>query len=434
MKRSLKVVLCLQVAAFVYLCAAPVHAQISQINPAKLPQNAAIQHVYTDLQPIEQYARVYQITWRYPVPRSDVRARLLLALNALRLAQTKDPYNTELQLFAGLVAHLAYNLGIEDSNDDALRFLKPLADGDIRAAWFLGIHQCQSRYPVTGMKRLLSVDASSATLPGAFWQDYANCAGEADMPVHEVRAYDNAKTAGDGTTVDAQREQIARDRLKPTSNIVHYSSRETWHTEPTGTTMRSTSNACGLSFAVPPSFRLNLGDVVNGMCVATMDTDAYPSRYGPSSASLLVLTQTAKPGQTLEDFSKIVMKDPRYDHKEKIFEDEIHCPVKHCIAWEITTNKLYKEEGGAHLFAVFFESEQPVYPGLRFETPQPVPNISEASADPASFRSEEVLQRFNGTLYHYISLDANHDIYPRSRTDFDDLLKSLVIDTKDDTK
>ena len=431
MKRSLKVVLCLQVAAFVHLCVTPALSQIKQIDSAKLPQNGAVQHAYTDLQEIEQYARVYQATWRYPVPKSDVRARLLVALNALRLAQFKDPSEPELQLFAGLVAHLSYNLGIPESNDDALRFLKPLADDDVRASWFLGIHQCQSRYPVTGMKRLLAVEASSATLPGAFWQDYANCAGESDMPIHEVRAYDNAKTAGDSTSIDTQQEQIARERLKPSSNTVHYTARETWHTEPTGTKMRSTSSICGLSFAVPPSFRLNLGDVVNGMCVATMDTDAYPSRYGPSSASLLVLTQVAKPGQTLEDFSKIVMKDPRYDHKTKIFEDEIHCPMKHCIAWEVTTNKLYKEEGGAHLVAVFFESEQPAYPGLRFETPQPVPNISDISADPASFRSEEVLQRFNGTLYHYISLDANRDIYPRSRTDFDDLLKSLVIDAKD---
>src|SRR5271168_979954 len=110
MKRSSKVVVfLLQVAALACLSATSASSQISQINPAKLPQNGAIQHVYTDLQPIEQYARAYQITWRYPVPRSDVRARLLLALNALRQAQTKDPYNTELQLFAGLVAHLAYN-------------------------------------------------------------------------------------------------------------------------------------------------------------------------------------------------------------------------------------------------------------------------------------------------------------------------------------
>ncbi len=431
MKRSHKVlVLCLQVAAFVYLCAAPAHSQLHQINSSNLPQSSAIQHAYTDLLPIEQYARTFQATWRYPVPKADVRGRFLLALNALRVAQPKDPYNKELQLFTGLVAHLSYNLGIEEANDDALRFLKPLADDDIRASWFLGIHQCQSLYPVTGMKRLLSVEAASATLPGAFWVDYINCAGEADMPIHAVRAYDYIKVANDGTVVDEQQEKVIRERLKQPSDTFHYTARETWHSEPTGTTMRSTSSVCGLSFAYPPSFRLNIGDVVNGMCVATLDTDTYPSRYGPSSASLLVLAQAAKPGQSLEDFSKIVMKDPRYDHKTKIFGDEVGCPVPHCIAWEVTTNKLYKEEGGAHLVAVFFQSEQPAYPGLRFEVPQPVPNITNASSDPAFFRSEEVLQRFNGTVYYYISLDANHDIYPRSRTDYDNLLKSLVIDTK----
>jgi hypothetical protein len=431
MKRSSKVVVCvLQVAALVHFCATSALAQLHQIDSSKLPQDSSIQHVYTDLLPIEQYARTFQATWRASVPKSDVRARLLLALNTLRVAQPKDPSNKELALFTALVAHLAYNLGIDDANDDALRLLKPLADDDIRASWFLGIHQCQSLYPVTGMKRLLSVEAASATLPSAFWIDYINCAGEADMPIHSVRAYDYIKVANDGTVVDTQQEQVIRERLKPSTDTFHYTSRETWHTEPTGTTMRSTSSVCGLSFAIPPSFRLKVGDVVNGLCVATVDTDAYPSRYGPSSASILVMTQAAKPGQTLEDFVKLVMKDPRYDAKTKIFGDEIACPVARCIGFEVTTNKIYKEEGGAHLVAVFFQSEQPAYPGLRFETPQPVPNITNASGDPAFFRSEEVHQRLNGTLYTFVSLDANHDIYPRSRTDLDNLLKSLIIDTK----
>ena len=69
-------------------------------------------------------------------------------------------------------------------------------------------------------------------------------------------------------------------------------------------------------------------------------------------------------------------------------------------------------------------------PGLRFETPQPQPKVTNHIVEPALFRPEENPQRFSGTLYTFVSLDANKDIYPRSRTDFDVLLKSLVIDSK----
>jgi hypothetical protein len=108
----------------------------------------------------------------------------------------------------------------------------------------------------------------------------------------------------------------------------------------------------------------------------------------------------------------------------------IQCPVATCLSFEIITNKLYKAEGGAHLLAVFFQSEQHAYPGLRFETPQPLPKVSNNSGQPAFFRPEGTLQRFNGTLYMFVTLDANQDIYTRSRADFDDLLKSIVVDSK----
>ena len=127
-------------------------------------------------------------------------------------------------------------------------------------------------------------------------------------------------------------------------------------------------------------------------------------------------------------FSQGKVKDP--SHADKTPLAGIQCPVATCLYFEIVTDKLYKSEGGAHLLAVIFQSEQPAYPGLRFETPHPLPKVSKNSSDPTFFRPEETLQRFNGTLYTLVTLDANHDIYTRSRTDFDDLLKSLVIDSK----
>ena len=44
--------------------------------------------------------------------------------------------------------------------------------------------------------------------------------------------------------------------------------------------------------------------------------------------------------------------------------------------------------------------------------------------------TDETPQRFEGPLYTFVTLDANQDIYPRARIDFDDLLKSLIVDAK----
>jgi hypothetical protein len=427
MKLSSRVAVALfQAATLIYLCTPIALSQIRQIDSSKLPPDA-VQHAYSDLLPIDQFARTPEATWPFPTPKEEVSSRFSLALHTLQKAQQQAPDNKELQLFTGLVAHLAYNLDIEQPYP-ALDLLRPLAREDFRAAWFLGIHQCQSNDPVGGMQQLLHIETSSASLPSAFWQDYANCAITANMPVHALRAYDKARKTPSGPPGDEQLEQLARDRIKPSSVTGSYSPHQAWFGEKTAGGVRSTSSVCGESFLTRLSFHVKLGDVVNGMCVVTIDTETYPSRYGPSSASLLLLTQTAKPGESLQAFAERVLKDPRYGAKTPL--TGVQCPVATCLSFDITTNKLYKAEGGAHILAVFFQSEQPAYPSLRFETPQPLPKSSNNSGQPAPSRPQETLQRFNGTLYTLVTLDANHDIYPRARADFDDLLKSLLIDSK----
>jgi hypothetical protein len=436
MKRSTRVtVQLIRKVALLFLFATPGFSQIRQIDPSKLPQNSAVQHAYTDLLPIDQFARTSEATWPFPVPKADVTSRFSMALQTLQKAQQLDPDNKELQIFAGLVAHLAYNLGTEEAYNPALYLLQSQASTDFRAAWFLGIHQCQSNNPVAGMQQLLRAEASSASLPGAFWQDYANCAGVTNMPVHAVRAYDNARKATGGPPIDVQLEQIARDRIKPSSLTGSYPARQAWYPERTDRGNRATSSLCGESFLTRPNSHLNIRDVAFGTCLITIDTEQYPSRYGPSSASLLVGTQAAKSGESLEAFAKRTfeafsnarLKDPSQANRTSA---GIQCPVATCLTFEAVTDKLYKPEGGAHLLAVFFQSEQPAYPGLRFETPQPLPKAPSGSGQPAFFTPKETLQRFNGPLYSFVTLDANHDIYPRSRGEFDDLLKSLVLDSK----
>src|SRR5579859_8012638 len=104
-------ILFLQVVALMFFCVTSAFSQIRQINPSKLPQDKAVQHAYSDLLPIDQFARTSETTWRFPVPRDQVTSRFLAAFHTLEAAQQQSPDNKELQLLTGLVSHLAYNLG-----------------------------------------------------------------------------------------------------------------------------------------------------------------------------------------------------------------------------------------------------------------------------------------------------------------------------------
>jgi hypothetical protein len=406
----------------------PLSAQIRQIDTSKLPPDSTVQNAYKDLEPIDQFARTYEATWRFPVPKSEVESRFRINLLALEDAQKRAPLNSELQLFTGLVAHLAYNLDIEEAYEPAMKLLQAQSASDYRAAWFLGMHKCQSNDVVGGMKNLLSVEAHTPSLPRAFWQDYAICATTANMPVHAVRAYDNARHLPDGPPIDEPLEQVARNRINPSSLSATYPAKQVWYAESTTDNVRFTSYVCGESFTTKNSSPIDISDVTKGSCSVVITSDAYPNRHGSSTASLLVLTQPAKPDESLDAFAQRLLSNPRYANKVRI--SGVPCPVASCLSFEIITNKLYASEGGAHLLAVVFQSEQPAYPGLRYESPQPLPKTPDASGQPTFFRPPDIPQRFPGTLYTFVALDSNQDIYSHSRVDFDKLMNSFMVDSK----
>lgn len=416
------------VATLLYFSAISTFAQINQIDRTKIPQDSAVQQVYTDLLPMDQFARTYEATWRFPVPKAQVAYRFRSGLHTLEKAQREAPANTELQLFTGLVAHLAYNLDIEEAYDPAIKLLQTRADDDYRAAWFLGIHQCQSNNTAGGMQRLLGIEASNQKLSGDFWQDYANCASVTFMAAHAVRAYDLADAANGGP-VDPQLEQIARNRIKSSSNTHAYTDRQAWSAIETGKTVRFTSTLCGVSFESPADDAVNIGNKIeNGSCYAGVETPRYKTRTQPSRATLALHSEAALPGQTLASFAHSYLDKP--DFASTKIASGLPCPTNECLAYELITDKFYYLQGGAHVLLLFFASEAPQYPGLKLERPIALPKPDHKSSGPLFYRPEEILGRLPGTRYFVIILDANQDIYKPSRSDFETLIRTIVVDSR----
>ncbi len=114
----------LRTVALALLFATSALAQVRQIDRAKLPQNKPVQQAYADLLPIDQFAQTSEAKWHFPVPKDDVAARFSAALRTLQRQQELAPDNKELQIFTGLVGHLAYNLEIEEGDALALDLLE----------------------------------------------------------------------------------------------------------------------------------------------------------------------------------------------------------------------------------------------------------------------------------------------------------------------
>ena len=403
-------------------------AQLREIDRAKLASAPTAQHVYDDILPIEDFARTFESTWRFPTPRTEVLDRLRSDLALLQSEQKAHPDNAELQLLTGLTAHLAYNLDDQDAYKPAMDLLSSLAPKDYRAAWFLGIHRCQSNDTVGGMNQLLGVEASMPKLPGDFWQDYANCASVTFMPAHAVRAYDLADAANNGP-VDAQLEEIARNRIKPSSNSTVYTDKQAWSAIESGKSVHFTSTLCGVSFDSPSDNAVNIGDKIEGgSCYAGVETPRYKTRTKPSSATVSLHSEPAPHNATLASFARAYLNKPDFAGAKP--NSDLPCPVLECLAYDLVTNGIYWLQGGAHAVLVFFASDPPEYPGLRLEHPTALPKPNSKSSGPMFYRPAETLQRLPGTRFFVAILDANADIYTPSLADFETFLKSIVLDSK----
>jgi hypothetical protein len=88
---------------------------------------------------------------------------------------------------------------------------------------------------------------------------------------------------------------------------------------------------------------------------------------------------------------------------------------------------MYHENGDGHGRVIFFEREQPEFPGLLFESPTPL-HHKEGNEGPESFRFAPTLQRMPGKLYYLVMLDTAASIEEPALKDFDFFLQNLTVE------
>ena len=409
----------------------PCIAQVKDIDAAKLPQSPAVQAAYRSAQNLERYADTWTVNWNYDIPKAQVQDKLADDLGILTKALQSDPSNHELQLLTGLVAHFAYNVNDEAAFQIATDNLTKAATADptdIRGEWFLGIHQCQALQVVDGMNRLLNVEAKDKNPPAGFWYDYVTCASIAILPAHTLRAIDRAVAGGDPPETYHQFSEIAASRYKTADLTKVIPSHNAWTDEQLpNNRLRLTSHLCGISFAVGDDRDLQVGDISNGVCTVTSNP---PTKKGTPVATILLMAKRPAEGQSLDDFVKSFLKDHdtfQDDKTQVSTASDLPCPVERCLSLDLLVPGIYWKQGGAHILVVAFERDEPRYDGLPFEKPQGPP-ITKPQETPVAFQFDYMFHRIPGKLYYLVLLDSNAQIFAGSKPEFQDFLKSLVVE------
>ncbi len=403
-------------------------ADMAAIHANALPQETAVLSALDDAKQLEPYSRSWTMNWDYPVAKDEVAARLSKDLGFLTLASKSHPENAELLLLTGLVADYAYNVDVDGSFDAAMNALgqaEKLAPGDFRAPWFRATLECQTTQPKAGGDEFLSIEAGHAwdQLPVAFWDDYIECAYITNMPAHLLRAADHLQKLG--APVSERRNAIvdlAHKRFAPFDPKKDYKPEEVWQAENRGDDTVFTSTLCGVRLRVHGNWQANRLDFANGSCVALFTTGPYQATTRPMHPSVMLLVQQPKADETLEAYTRKFQTQGSFEP----FAPP-QCPAQSCIAVKGVQPGTYKGDGDGRPRLVFFERDEPVFPGLIFESPLELPE-SDGKGGAKVYRPDQTQQRIPGKLFYLVTLDTASSIEEPALKDLEFFLRNLTVE------
>jgi hypothetical protein len=421
----------LLLASFLSFAAPYVLADVAAIHSDKLPQETAILAALDDVRQLEPFCLYWTAPalWQFDIPRQQVADRLSKDIGFLVSAAKVHPDNAELALLAGLVANYAHNLEVQNAYDTATGMLETaakLAPGDLRAGWLQSTLHCQSTEIEEGAKGFLALEAAGARdrLPPAFWDDYMECALLSGMPEHVLRAASylekgNVRKSNRGKTYI----EIARQRIEPFDPNKDYDPSAVWlGPEPAGNLEVLTGESFGARIKVHADWEKEGFQLKGDKGTSLFCPGPYAATKGTLRPCILLLVKQGKPGQTLEEFAASFGRDGTF-----VPYTPVRCPAEKCIAEKGIQPEMYHENGDGHGRIIFFEREQPEFPGLIFESPSSLPH-QEGKTGPETFSFAPAQQRMPGKLFYLVLLDTAASIEEPAMKDFDFFLENLTVE------
>jgi len=403
-------------------------ADIGAIHASALPQETAVLAALDEAKQLEAYSQSWTSDWKFSVPKDEVAARLSKDLGFLTLALKNHPENEELALLTGLVARYAYNLDVDGAFDSAMRALaeaEKLLPTDFRAPWFRATLQCQTTESTPGAETFLSIEAGHAwdQLPIAFWDDYMECAALTNMPAHLLRAANyTEKMHAPASAMRAFLRGAAQKRFDAYDPNKTYQPKEVWEGESSSADVTFTSTMCGVRLRTHGAWEVDNISFNNGTCVANFCSGPYKSTARSLRPCMSLLARQPKEGESLLDFAKLFMKKGQF-----LSDDSLKCPASDCVAMKGVQRGMYKADGDGHGRFVVFERDQPMFPGLIFESPSDLPK-SNGATGVAYCRPNQIQERMPGKLYYLVLLDTAASIEDPATKDFDFFLENMKVE------
>jgi hypothetical protein len=344
--------------------------------------------------------------WQYDKSKEELITFLEQSYSEFSDIKTE---NAERNLLLGTLSHYLYNLGREEYNQQAIRYLSKTSSrvaDDYRADWFLGVHYSLSNVPDKAVSCLIAAkEKLQGEGPVAFWESFVVTAAIANMPSHAIYAMEKVKEiSGTPGNFEEQLGKTVKDRLKKPELTTSYEKEEIWSVDE-GDMPSFVCRPLGIRVTVDSVWNLSLNGYSKGQSAVIIKPSALRSKQGREvNYTIAILMKTVSDEESLESYiNKFVVE---FSSKSRIsFSDKFD----RMIAYEIREPSMYEALGGAHLYMIGVERSAPDYPGLLLEKPSKA--FRGTPGELNYYRPGDYYDRFKGRLFYAIILDACEDIH-----------------------
>lgn len=333
--------------------------------------------------------------------------------------------NEETYLLLGDIAHYLYNM--DDTayfNNAVLNYTKAAGERpkDYRAYWFPGYHYALSNNLSKAIEQFKKAQSLlPANEPADFWNDYAMTYALTNMPSHCIYAMDKVKSISgkEGSFQETLGETVYY-RMVEVDNTLIYDKYDLW-TVGDGKRIPFTSRPLGMKIMVDSTWNLSLYDYQNRQSAFVMEPPVVKSKKGKEIGyTIAVMMKSADANETLDDYTgKFVSKYP--DKSKIIFSDK----YERMLAYEIKDKHAYEDMGGAHIYMIGIERDEPQYPGMLLEDPESLPPGK--TGETSYFSVSPCQKRFKGKIFYLIILDSCEDIHEETFAVFKTMLEKYII-------
>ncbi len=397
-------------------------AHVDHVNISKITSDSKLLDGFRFVKENQNYYSHWTPQWEHNKPKQEIIKKLREVYQSFE--NLKDT-QIDLSLLQGDIAHYLYNL------DDTVFFkvavekyetAKSIDPKDFRSYWFLGYHYSQANVPMKGIENLLKAKTLlPVTQPVDFWNDYAWATAIANMPANCLFAMDRVRDIdGRPGHFENQLGNVIKKRIVPVDKAKSYPKEEIWDGFP-GKYATLLSRPLGLKVFVDSTWNISIFDYQKNQGVMILKPNAIKSKQGREiNYTIAMLIKTAEETEKLEDYLNIFID--RYKNKKQIGFSEKY---EKTIAYEVTDPNLYKEIGGARLYLVGVERNEPRYPGLILENPFTMPKNETGGL--SFYQANESKDRFKGRIFYAIMLDSCEFIHEESFKMFKALFEDQLI-------